>query len=154
VIALSRERSRAATKPNFLREVGSFAIRTGIVFALAGWTILFLSVQVWNPDDPQTQRTLLLSVLILLGITSLLRALSDGETQPLVGDTKFRWLAAAAVPSYLVAMYWGPSRAFFRLEPLEWLQWLQVLAVAVPAVALSLWSDRLWRRHSASDGHG
>jgi cation-transporting ATPase E len=142
IIAISRERSKAATKPRFLREVGWFAIRTGVVFALAGWTILFLSAQVWNPGDPRTQRTLLLSVLILLGITALLRALTDGETQPLVGDTRLRWLAAAAVPAYLVAMYWPLSRSFFRLEPLTWHQWLQVLAVTLPAAGLSLWSDR------------
>ncbi len=88
VIALSRERSRAPTRSDFLREVGWFALRTGFVFALAGLTILLLSVQVWR-DPVRTQRTLLLSLLVLLGITALLRALKDGESEPLVGDAKF-----------------------------------------------------------------
>jgi cation-transporting ATPase E len=142
VIALSRERSRAPTKSDFLREVGWFAIRTGVVFALAGLTILLLSVQVWH-DPVRTQRTLLLSVLVLLGITALLRALKDGESEPLVGDAKFRWVALAALPLYLVALSWPPSYNFFQLEPLTLLQWVQVLAVAVPAACLSLLSDRI-----------
>jgi cation-transporting P-type ATPase E len=142
VIALSRERSRAPTRPNFLREVGWFAVRTGVVFGLAGLALLLLSVQLWG-DDIRTQRTLLLSMLVLLGITALFRALRDGESVPLVGDTKFRWVAAAALPLYLVALYWGPSQRFFALAGLDWLGWLKVLAVAVPAYGLSLLSDRL-----------
>src|SRR5262249_52434039 len=129
IIALSRERSTAATKPDFLREVGWFAIRTGVVFALAGLTILFLSVHVWaDPlmppiDQLRLHRTLLLSVLILLGITALLRALTDAEPQRLIGDTKFRWLAVAAVPVYLLMMYWPLSARFFDLYPLDLVEW-------------------------------
>ncbi|MCI0461293.1 MAG: cation-translocating P-type ATPase, partial [Gemmataceae bacterium] len=142
VIALSRERSRAPTKPDFLREVGWFAIRTGVVYALAGLVMLILAVQVWG-DDVRMQRTLLLSTLVLLGITALFRALKDGETQPLVGDTKFRWVAGAAVPLYLLAMYWPLSYEFFRLTPLDGVGWAKVLAVVVPAWGLSLLSDRI-----------
>jgi cation-transporting ATPase E len=142
VIALSRERSRAPTRPDFLREVGWFALRTGVVFALAGLTILLLSVQVWH-DDERTQRTLLLSVLVCLGITALLRALTDGESEPLVGDAKFRWVALAALPLYLIALYLPPSTEFFRLHPLDVGQWVKVLAVVVPAAGLSLLSDQL-----------
>jgi cation-transporting ATPase E len=100
VIALSRERSRAPTKTDFLREV-------------------------------------------LLGITALFRALRDGEAQPLGGDKKFRWVMAAAVPLYLLAMYWPPSYDFFQIEPLDWLDWVKVLAVVVPAYGLSLLTDRI-----------
>jgi cation-transporting ATPase E len=142
VIALSRERSRAPTRSDFLREVGWFAVRTGVVFALAGLVILLLAVQVWG-DDIRTQRTLLLSTLVLLGITALFRALRDGESVALVGDRKFRWVAAAAVPLYLLALYWPLSQDFFRLAPLDGVGWLKVLAVAVPAYGLSLLSDRL-----------
>jgi cation-transporting ATPase E len=142
VITLTRERSTAATRPRFLREVGWFAIRTGVVFGLAGVTVLALARHAWDYGEP-TQRTLLLSVLILLGITALLRVLSDGEDRPLVGDRRLRWLAAAAVPVYLVALYMPPAADFFRLTPLGWLQWLQVFVVAVPAYALTLLSDRL-----------
>src|SRR5262249_42425199 len=97
VIAISRERSRAPTRPDFLREVGWFAIRTGVVFALAGLTVLLFAIHVWG-EPPKTQRTLLLSVLVLLGVTALLRALTDGETQPLVGDRWLRWIAVGAIP--------------------------------------------------------
>jgi cation-transporting ATPase E len=141
IIALSRERSTAATKPNFLWEVGWFALRTGVVFALAGLTILLLSVHVWKDDEP-TQRTMLLSLLILLGITALLRALTDAEPQPLVGDTKFRWLAVAAIPAYLLMMYLPPAADFFKLSPLEGVQWLRVVAVAAPAFVVSKLTDR------------
>jgi cation-transporting ATPase E len=145
VIALSRERSRSATRPDFLREVGGFAVRSGVVFAAAGLTILLLGVHAWGYGE-KTQVTQLLSVLILLGITALLRALVDGETQPLVGDTRFRLLAAAALPAYVLAMYWDLSARFFQLAALDWVQWGQVVAVAVPACGLSLLSDRLVRR--------
>ena len=104
--------------------------------------LLMLAVHVWH-HDIHTQRTLLLSTLILLGITALFRALKDGESQPLVGDRKFRWIAAAAVPLYLLAQYWPLSADFFRLTPLGWLDWLKGLAVAVPAYGLSLLSDRV-----------
>ncbi len=142
VIALSRERSRAPTKSDFLREVGGFAVRTGVVFGLAGLVLLVLAVRVWG-EDIRTQRTLLLSLLVLLGITALFRALRDGEAQPLVGDWKFRWLAVAAVPLYLLALYWPLSQRFFSLVPLGWLDWVKVLAVAAPAYGLSLLSDRI-----------
>jgi cation-transporting P-type ATPase E len=147
-IALSRERSTQATKPRFLREVGWFAIRTGVVFAAAGLAVLILAVHALGNDDVKTQRTLLLSVLILLGITALLRALSDGEDQPLKGDTQFRMLALAAVPAYLATMYLPPTASFFQLAPLTMGEWLLVLAVVAPAVGLTLLSDRLIaRRH-------
>jgi cation-transporting ATPase E len=141
IIALSRERSTAATKPKFLLEVGWFAIRTGVVFALAGLAVLLLSVHLW-PGDEKTQRTMLLSTLILLGITALLRALTDAEPRPLRGDTKFRWLAIAAVPVYLLAMYWSFPANFFQLVPLSLQQWGLVLAVVAPAFLVSKLTDR------------
>ncbi len=69
-IALTRERSRSATKPRFLREVGWFAVRTGLIFAGAGLTVLLVAVHTLE-CDVKTQRTLLLSVLILLGISAI-----------------------------------------------------------------------------------
>src|SRR5262249_50515018 len=63
VITLTRERSAAPTRPRFLREVGWFAVRTGVVFGLAGLVTLVVSRHVLG-DDVRTQRTLLLSVLI------------------------------------------------------------------------------------------
>jgi cation-transporting ATPase E len=140
VIALTRERSTAATRPRFLREVGWFAVRTGVVFGLAGVAALALACRLWG-DDEWAPRTLLLSVLVLLGITALLRALRDGEEGPLAGDTRLRWLAAAALPVYLLALYVPPAAEFFRLRGLSVPQWLAVLAVAAPAYGLTLLSD-------------
>ena len=144
VIALSRERSTGATRPRFLREVGWFAIRTGVIFAAAALMVLVLAGYYWpGPEGEKTQRTILLSVLILLGITALLRALTDGEEKPLSGDGRFRLLAAVAVPVYLVAMYWPPSTHFFELVPLSAAQWGLVLAVAAAGYGVSLASDRI-----------
>jgi cation-transporting ATPase E len=150
IIAFSRERSTSSTRPRFLLEVGWFALRTGVIFAVAALIVLVLAAHFWPVVVPlapgveeKTQRTMLLSVLILLGITALLRALTDGEEKPLAGDNRFRLLAALVVPAYLLAMYWGPSTRFFQLEPLDLAQWGVVLAVAVPAYLLTLLSDRV-----------
>ena len=132
IIALTRERSTSAAKTSFLREVGSFAIRTGIVFGLAGIVVMALAKHAWEQDE-KNQRTMLLSVLILLGITALLRALSDGGSQRLAGDRWLRWLALGAIPIYALAMYWPMSARFFELSMLDVRQWLGVLGVAAPA---------------------
>ncbi len=142
VIALSRERSQAATRPRFLREVGWFAIRTGVVFALAGIGLLLLSRVFWPDISAKTQGTLLLSLLVLLGLSALFRALKDGEPQPLVGDTKFRLVGIGAMPVYLLAMYWSLPAEFFQLVALSLVEWVLVLAVAAGGIGLSLVSDR------------
>jgi cation-transporting ATPase E len=142
VITLSRERSTAATRPGFVREVGWFAIRTGLILGLAGLVMMLISARVLAQDG-KTGRTLLLSTLILLGVGTLLRALTDGESQPLVGDTKFRWLAVLALPVYAVALYLPLANDFFQLVPLGLAEWALVLAVAGPAYLLCLASDWL-----------
>ena len=142
IIALTRERSSSVHQGNFLKEVGGFALRTGIVFGLAGLVMLALSKHVWA-DDVQAQRSMLLSVLILLGITALLRVLRDGADQRLKGDTRLRWLALGAIPAYLIAMYWPMSAHFFDLHMLDALQWFRVLIVVIPAYGLTLLTDRV-----------
>src|SRR5262249_473745 len=86
-------------------------------------------------------RTLLLSALVLLGITALLRALTAGEEKPLVGDRRFRGLGIGGLPVYLLAMYWGPPARFFRLAALQPAEWGMVLAVVVPAFLLCQLTD-------------
>jgi cation-transporting ATPase E len=139
VIALGRERSASATKPRFLREVGWFAVRTGVIFALAAVAVLLLSAD----HHEEVRRTMLLTVLILLGITALLRVLTDGEEKPLSGDGHFRLLAALVVPVYLLALYWSPSAHFFELTPLSWSQWGLVVVVAAGGYVTTLLSDRV-----------
>jgi cation-transporting ATPase E len=91
----------------------------------------------------QTQRTVLLSVLVLLGLTTLLRLLTDGEVGRRPGDRKFVGLALAAVPVYLAALYWPPAAYFFELTPLTGGQWGRVLAVVAAAYGVLWASDRL-----------
>jgi cation-transporting ATPase E len=142
LITLSRERAAAAfSAADFLREVGWFAVRTGVVIGVAGLSLMLVAARVWHEDVP-TQRTLLLSSVVLLGLTTLLRALGHGETRRPAGDRLFRWLAAAAVLVYLAVMYSRPSAYFFELTPLSVRQWLWVLAFVVPAYLLLLLTDR------------
>jgi cation-transporting P-type ATPase E len=146
LIMLNRERSSPTSAAHFLREVGSFALRTGVVIGIAGLLLLWLSNRVW-PDDVKTQRTLLLSLLVLLGLTTLLRALRDGEMQarPLAGAAG--WWTAAALPLYLVVMYWQLVGGFFALTPLTLGQWATVLLTACGSYLLLLVSD-FWNHTS------
>src|SRR5262249_41023630 len=54
IIAFSRERSTSSTRPRFLREVGWFALRTGVIFAAAALVVLVLAAHFW-PDDPSLE---------------------------------------------------------------------------------------------------
>jgi hypothetical protein len=94
-------------------------------------------------------RTLLLSALVLLGATTLLRALADGEARRPAGDNRLRLLALAAVPAYLAVMYIPAFAYFFELQPLTWGQWGRVLLVAGPAYGVLALSDRLLRPRPA-----
>jgi cation-transporting ATPase E len=145
LIMLSRERSAAASAAHFLREVGSFAIRTGLVIGAAGLLLLWLSNRVWH-DDEATQRTLLLSLLVLLGLITLLRALGDGGVRPPAGGRRFRWLAAASLLIYLAIMYWRPVGGFFDLTPLTLWQWGRMLPIACGAYLVLWLSDVLCRQ--------
>jgi magnesium-transporting ATPase (P-type) len=131
LITLSKERSGAATRPGFLREVGWFVLPTGCVLGMAGLAMLLLARR-WYADE-RCERTLLLSALVLLGLGNLWRALTHGEPARLSGDDRFRWLTTAACPIYLASMYVPLTANFFELTPLTWMQWCLVLAVSVPA---------------------
>jgi cation-transporting ATPase E len=145
LLTLNRDRATAAIKVSYVREVGGFALRTGLVIGGAGLLVYLWAASCWpGTEYVKLQRTLLLSTLIVLGVTALLRVLTDGEARPAAGDTKFRWLAAAALPVYLAAMYLPWPADFFQLEPLTVAQWGLVLAVAGPAFVLCKLSDR-WR---------
>jgi cation-transporting P-type ATPase E len=143
-IAFSRGRTSGGTRASFLHEVGWFALRTGTLFGAAGLLLVWLSVHNWQ-EPLETQRTLLLSTLILLGMTVILRTLADGRSATGVVHIKFYLLAPVCVLLYLTLMYWPPSSDFFRLTPLMSWQWGRILCVVVPAYALSLFTDQLSR---------
>src|SRR5262249_54293694 len=143
-IAVSRQRSRQATKPRFLREVGSFALRTGVLFGLAGIVIQLLAqprgTGTWD-ERGAYERTMLLSTLVLLRVTALWRALADGEPPGAQRD-RYWLLGLAAIPLYLPAMYLPPAARFFELRPLAWQDWALVLLVVGPTYLVTLLSDK------------
>ncbi len=145
-IMLNRGRSSAVSAAHFLREVGSFALRTGVVIGLAGLLLLWLSQRVWH-DDETTQRTLLLSLLVLLGLTTLRRALRDGEAQGRRHVGPAGWWAAPALLLYAAAMYWRPVGDFFALTPLNWSKWGIVFSIVASSYLVVRLSDfrPLWK---------
>jgi cation-transporting ATPase E len=142
LIMLTRERAAAPSGPRFLHEIGWFAVVTGLVTGVAG-LVLFLVSARGRGDPVEAQRTLLLSLLVLLGVGNLLRVLRHGERQAPAGD-RLLWLwAPAALLLYLLAMYQPPAADFFQLVPLAPSEWGLVLAVALPAFAACLATDWL-----------
>jgi cation-transporting ATPase E len=142
LIALTRERSHVVNRTPFLRDVGGFALRTGSIFAIAGVAMLALAKHVWGYDE-KMQRTMLLTMLILLGITVLQRVFTTSNSQPLTADRRLRLLSLVVIPAYVLAMYWPFSASFFRLATFNFMQWLEVLAVVLPTYLLTVLSDRL-----------
>lgn len=141
LIMLNRQRAAATTAAKYLREVGFFALRTGIVIGLAGLLLLWLSNRRWH-DDEATQRTLLLSLLVLLGLTTLLRARNDGETQRLSFTGAVGWWVAVALVLYLAVMYWRPVGGFFALTPLTLPQWAILVSIACGSHLVLRLSDK------------
>jgi magnesium-transporting ATPase (P-type) len=132
VITVGRDRHAVPNRPGFLREVGVFVLSTGLITGIAGVIIMLIAVH-GEGSGVQTERTLLLSTLILLGLGNLLRVLRHGETVVLTRDRLLRLLALAALPVYLLTMYVQIIAGFFKLTPLSLAQWGLVLAVAAPA---------------------
>jgi hypothetical protein len=92
-------------------------LRTGTLIGGAVLLVLWLSVHS-RGESLETQRTLLLSALILLGMTSTIRAMI-GDSRSSGADVKFYLLAPLCVSLYLGVMYWPPASDFFRLTPLS-----------------------------------
>jgi cation-transporting ATPase E len=142
LIAMTRERSHAVNRTSLLRDVGWFAVRTGVIFAVAGVILLCLAKHRWGYDE-QTQRTMLLTMMILLGITVLQRVFTEGSNPHLAVDRRLFWLSFAVIPAYLIAMYWPFSAGFFHLTMFGLVQWFEVLSVVLPTYLLSFLSDRV-----------
>lgn len=149
VIAVSRERCANVDRTPFLRDVGGFALRTGVLFSIAGILAMLMAPQ---GQDGKYQRTLMLSVLILLGITVLFRVLRDGAAETRVGDRRLRLLAMLAVPAYLLAMYVPIVAGFFELVPLGRGDWLKIVGLAAVAHVLAMASDNFARARYSEPG--
>jgi cation-transporting ATPase E len=142
LITLGRARA-PAVKTRYLAEVGWFSVTTGLIVGLAGLVVMLLS-RSWFDADDELQRTLLLSTLVLLGLGSLFRSLTDRERTLLIEDLPLWCWIGAAVLLYLIVMYWPVSARFFELMPLTESQWGLVAAVAVPAFVVCKLLDWLF----------
>jgi magnesium-transporting ATPase (P-type) len=136
LVMLGREASPAAPQPGFLREVGSFVLRSGLVMGAGGLWLLWDSA-----GDKVLQRTLLLSLLVWLGLVTLVRSLRDGEQGRPAGDARLYFMVPVAWVVYLVVMYWPPAASFFELRPLPAEEWGRVILLAVPLWGLLVLGD-------------
>jgi cation-transporting ATPase E len=125
------------SKSDFLREVGWFAVSSGLVTGIAGLLVWLIAARGLGAELP-VQRTLLLSTLILLGLGNVV-LLAEGDRW------LFRWVAFASAV-YVLVLYAPPvgmygetvlsAANFFDLVRLNLAQWGLVGAVAVPGIAL------------------
>jgi cation-transporting ATPase E len=142
VITLGRMAAARAGHAGFLRSIGLFALTTGGVIGLTGLAVLLFSAHVLG-DSVAGQRTMLLSVLVLLGLGNLPRVLTAEGEWLTSGDRHFLWWLPAAVLLYAGVMYWPLSADFFRLVPLDLAHWGVVLAASVVALLGCLALDRV-----------
>jgi magnesium-transporting ATPase (P-type) len=141
LITLGKKPAREPSRIGYLRDIGGFALATGLIVGLAGLVIYLVSALALG-DSVKTQKTLLLSTLILLGLANLLRVMAHDEPRSW-GNRWAWWWALLAVPVYALVMYLPPTAWFFALTPLTLAQWGLVLLVAVPAFVLCKLSDRV-----------
>ena len=151
LLTFGRDRTAAAARDDFVREVGSFVLRTGAALGASALGLQMLAAWSWGEGEA-AQRTLVLSALVVMGLTTLLRALGDGEAGRRPGDWKFWLWAAGAAPLYLLAMYWRAPASFFELVPLSPWEWGRVLAAAGAALAAALALDAAARGRRPGGG--
>lgn len=141
-IMLNRQRCEAPARQGFLCEVGWFVLPTGLLIGTAALAVFLISARLRN-DAIETQRTLVLSTLALLGIANLFRVVSHGESAGSTDGNPVRLLAVLAVPVYAAAMYVPLAANFFELTPLGLAEWLLVLTAAGLAFGMCKVGD--WR---------
>ncbi|HJT78150.1 MAG TPA: cation transporting ATPase C-terminal domain-containing protein, partial [Gemmataceae bacterium] len=112
---------------------------TGAVMGAAGLALFLLAALAWG-DSVEVQRTLLLSLLVVLGLANLYRVL------PGDGHRLLRLWPVLALLLYAGVMYIPPAANFFLLVPLGAAGWGVVLAFAAPAFLLCLATDWLGLR--------
>ena len=125
LIMLSKPSASRPTRKHFLREVGLFVFLSGVIVGTAGLAVWLIFAK-WVGADPQTQRTALLSALILLGLGNLL-IISER-------DIRLCGWSLVAVLAYLAVLQIPPLAHFFALTPLPATQW--ALVVLISAVAI------------------
>ncbi len=145
VITVSRTTAARGTHAGFLRSVGVFALVTGIASGLAGLAVMLVSARGFGDPDI-TQRTMLLSTLVLLGLGNLPRVLTAEGEQLTWTDRKFLWWPPLALALYAATMYWPLAADFFQLAPLDWMRWCVVAVAAVAALAACVAIDRVGKR--------
>ncbi len=116
LITLDRRKAEAA-RGDFVGEVGRFALGTGLATGVTALAVMLLSARRWR-DDTETQRTMVLTALVLFGWATLYRALGREAGHPLL-----RALPAAGLALYLAAMYVPAVGAFFEMVPLDAGRW-------------------------------
>jgi cation-transporting ATPase E len=145
LVMLGRTPGPSSPRSDFLAEVGAFALWSGGVIGAAGLLVYWLSARSWG-DDEVTQRTMLLSTLVPLGLATVLRVLAEGGQGRTAGDRTLRLAVAAGMAVYLATMYVPAAADFFVLKPLGVWPWARVLAITVPACAVLLAGDYLAAR--------
>jgi cation-transporting ATPase E len=131
-LLITFDRRRApASRGDFVGEVGWFALWSGLVTACAG----LLVALAFRGDPEVSQRTMVVTTLVLLGWVTLLRVAGE--------DVRLRLVSAAGLAVYLMAMYVPWMSWFFELEPLGAARWAWVAGVVGVAAALMWASDKL-----------
>jgi magnesium-transporting ATPase (P-type) len=139
VIIFGRALPGTAVRTSFLREVGLFALTCGLIIALAGALVWLISASGYG-DDAQTQRTMLLSTLVLMGL---------GNVLSIAERDRRLWLwVAAALPVYLLIMYLPPTGYFFELAPLSAGRWMLAFAIASTAIIGCIMTTKAMQRRA------
>lgn len=149
-LLITLDHSRAGpSRREFVRDVGWFALLTGLIVGAAALTVMLAAARHWH-DEEGIQRTMVLTTLVLLGWLTLWRSL-DHERSDSTVDRLLRWLPAVGLPLYLVTLYVAPVAYFFELEPLDLPRWGVILAAVAAAAALLAVCD-WWTAVSSSRG--
>jgi magnesium-transporting ATPase (P-type) len=141
VITFGRESGRQTDRKQFLREVGGFALFTGLALGLAGCAMLCISAYLRGDATP-IQQTLLLATLVVLSVQTTWRVLRRNSGQMSANGWLLLAVSLAAIPLFFLTVYMLRPAQYFLLEPVAPECWLWVLAVAVPTAILIELGDR------------
>jgi cation-transporting ATPase E len=138
LIVFGRRPAGTPGRTGFLHDVGWFALAAGFATGSAAMGVWLASAKAG--DDEATQRTELLSTLVLTGLGNVL-LISGGERRLVA------W-CAGALPAFLLCVYLAPLADFFALAPLAMRQWLAPVSGAAVALTICALSDRWLKSRS------